>query len=179
MSAPPARVKEGNVGDRSHTQNHLTRVLEILDQAKALAVEYYRLTGRPLGLTGEVAEFEAARILGLELSAVRQSGYDAIRRTPGGDVKLQIKGRCYGLDAKPGQRLGGIRLVREWDAVLMVLLDPEFSATEIWEADRPAIAEALTRPGSVARNERGAMSVGLFKRVGRLVWRRGQGGADR
>src|SRR5260370_5995328 len=95
-------------------------------QAKALAVEYYRLTGKPLGLTGEVAEFEAARILGLELSAVRQSGYDAIRRTPGGVVRLQIKGRCCGPDAKPGQRLGSIRLAKEWDSVLMVLLDPHF-----------------------------------------------------
>ena len=47
------------------------RVLEILGQAKALAVEYYRLTGKPLGLTGEVAEFEAARILGVHRNSLK------------------------------------------------------------------------------------------------------------
>lgn len=154
-------------------------ILEILSQAKTLAAEYYRLTGRPLGLTGEVAEFEAARILGLELAPARQFGYDAIRRAPGGDVRLQIKGRCYGPDAKPGQRLGGIRLAKERDAVLMVQLDPEFNATEVWEAERGAIADALTRPGSVARNQRGAMSVALFKPISRLVWKRDASGSLR
>ena len=43
------------------------RVLEILRDAKALAREYYQLTGKPLGVTGEVAEYEAARLLGVEL----------------------------------------------------------------------------------------------------------------
>lgn len=148
------------------------RVFALLGQAKALAVEYYELTGRPLGLTGEVAEFEATRILGLELSAVRQSGYDAIRRSADGIVRLQIKGRCYGPDAKPGQRLGSIQLAKEWDAVLMVLLDRDLNATEMWEADRSAVTSALTKPGSVARNKRGAMAVTQFKRIARLVWKR-------
>lgn len=30
--------------------------------------------------------------------------------------------------------------------------------------------EALTRPGSRSRNERNAMGVTLFKRIGREVW---------
>jgi hypothetical protein len=61
----------------------------------------------------------------------------------------------------------------------MVLLDLEFNATEIWEADRPAITAVLTKPGSVARNKRGAMAVMQFKRIGRLVWRRDDSGSDR
>src|SRR3989442_11341902 len=92
----------------------------VLAKAKRLAKEYYRLTGRPLGITGEVAEFEAARILGVTLAGVRQSGFDAVRTTPSGTVKLQIKGRCFGPDGKPGQRLGSIQLSKEWDAVLIV-----------------------------------------------------------
>lgn len=43
------------------------RVREILAAVKPLAAEYYRLTGKPLGVTGEVAEYVAAEILGLEL----------------------------------------------------------------------------------------------------------------
>jgi hypothetical protein len=43
------------------------RVLDLLAQAKQLAREYRALTGKPLGVTGEVAEYEAARLGGLKL----------------------------------------------------------------------------------------------------------------
>jgi len=56
------------------------RIMEILDDAKKLAQEYRTLTGKPLGVTGEIAEYEAARILGLELTPARQAGYDAPNR---------------------------------------------------------------------------------------------------
>ncbi len=163
--AYPAVLMTAKPPDRS------SRMLEILRQAKTLAREYYALTGRPLGITGEVAELEAARLLGVELADVRQSGFDAIRRSGEGVVRLQIKGRCYGPDAKPGQRLGSIQLAKEWDAVLLVLLDLDYEAREIWEADRRSITEALTKPGSIARNQRGALGVQQFKRIGRQVWK--------
>ncbi len=85
------------------------RVREILAAVKPLAAEYYQLTGKPLGVTGEVAEYVVAELLGLELAPPRTPGYDAIRHTPGGPQRVQIKGRAYGLDAKPGQRLGTIK----------------------------------------------------------------------
>ena len=52
-------------------------IMRILRDAKLLAREYRALTGKPLGVTGEVAEYEAARILGLELTPVRA---DRLRR---------------------------------------------------------------------------------------------------
>jgi hypothetical protein len=52
-------------------------VLEVLREAKVLARRFYRLTGKPLGITGEVAEYEAATKLRLQLHAARQAGYDA------------------------------------------------------------------------------------------------------
>ena len=48
-------------------------VYQILSDAKALARRYYHLTGKPLGVTGEVAEYEAARILNLELELARET----------------------------------------------------------------------------------------------------------
>lgn len=146
------------------------RLLELLGEAKRLAREYRELTDRPLGVTGEVAEYEAVRLLGLELAAVRQAGYDAIRNTANGQQRLQIKGRCILPGSKPGQRLGGIKLDKEWDVVLLVLLDDRFEATAIYEADRPAIEAALLAPGSKSRNERGALAVSKFKSIGRKIW---------
>jgi hypothetical protein len=83
------------------------RLMAILSEAKKLAREYRTLTGKPLGITGEVAEYEAARLLGVELMQARQAGYDAIEQSAGKTRHLQIKGRCLLPGCKPGQRLEG------------------------------------------------------------------------
>ena len=66
------------------------QVMQVLRDAKKLAQRYRALTRKPLGITGEVAEYEAARILGVKLTPARQAGYDAVE----GNRRLQIKGRC-------------------------------------------------------------------------------------
>jgi len=142
----------------------------VLRDVKLLAREYYDLTGRPLGVTAEVAEYEAARLLGVKLSPVRQSGYDATRATRGGEQYLQIKGRCVLPGSKSGQRVGAIALDKRWDAVLLVLLDKEYEPIAIHEADRSSVARALMAPSSRARNERGQLSVSKFKAIGHKVW---------
>lgn len=145
--------------------------MQILRQAKTLAREYYALTGKPLGITGEVAEYEAARILGVELTPARQAGYDAIERKEKSVRRLQIKGRCLLPNCKASQRLGSIDVTKDWDAVLVVLLDENFDATEMIEADRKAVITALSVPGSKARNERGQLGVRKFRSIGKLRWR--------
>jgi len=98
------------------------RVKAILATVKPLAAEYYRLTGKPLGVTGEVAEYIVAEKLGLTLVPPRTEGYDAIRKTPAGDVRIQIKGRAFGEDTKPSQRLGRIKTNAPCDSVILVVL---------------------------------------------------------
>jgi len=147
-----------------------SELLVVLQQAKALAKRYRELTARPLGISGEIGEYEAARLLGLELAEVRRAGYDAVRRVDGKEERLQIKTRCVLSGSKPGQRVGRIELQKEWDTVLLVLLNEDFEATGIYEADRPAVETALKAPGSKARNERGAMAVNKFKSIGRKIW---------
>lgn len=154
--------------DGQHEMNDDKRILAVLSEAKKLAQEYRALTGKPLGVTGEVAEYEAARLLGIALTPARHAGYDAIR--PGDGRRYQIKGRCLLPGGKPGQRLGSIDVKKEFDAVLMVLLDENLNATAIYEADRQPVISALAAPGSKARNERGALAVSKFRSIGRLVW---------
>jgi hypothetical protein len=147
----------------------LAQIGQLINQAREVAIRYRALTGRPIGITGEVAEYEAARLLGLQLATVRQAGYDAIRTTSSGMHRLQVKGRCV-LTKNPGQRIGSIDLDKEWDAVLLVLLDENLQPTAVYEADRAAVENALRAPGSKARNERGALSVSKFKSIGSKVW---------
>lgn len=146
------------------------KVQKILEDVRALAIEYYRVTGKPLGVTGEMAEFEASRLLGLQLCGARQDGYDAERVGGVGPRRVQIKGRRIMELSKPGQKLGQIKLAKEWDSVMLVLLDEEYRATAIYEAERPAVTAALLAPGSKSRNERGALAVSKFKAIGRKVW---------
>jgi hypothetical protein len=139
------------------------RVMEILRQAKSLAREYRLLTGKPLGVTGEVAEYEAARILSLKLTPARQEGYDAEETSAGLARHLQIKGRCILENSKRSQMCPSINILKDFDAVLLVLLDQNFDAFAIYEADRSPVIATLSAPGSRARNERGAMAVSKFK----------------
>jgi hypothetical protein len=149
--------------------NITPELIKIIDEARDLARRYYKLTGRPLGMTGEIGEVEAARLLGLELEPVRTAGLDA--RDPRTGRQYQIKTRAWGADGQgKSQRLGTIKSTHIFDAVLLVLMDDTYRPTEIWEAERSAVLAALERPGSKARNQRGQLAVSGFRRIGRRVW---------
>jgi hypothetical protein len=75
--------------------------------------------------------------------------------------------------SKPGQRMGSIDINKEFDAVLLVVLDGNFESTVIYEAPREAVIAALTKPGSKSRNERGALGISRFKSIGSVRWKRG------
>lgn len=147
-------------------------VYQILSAAKALARRYYHLTGKPLGVTGEVAEYEAARILNLELELARQAGYDATETRDGLTIRIQIKGRYLSNPGMRGGRVGSIDLKQSFDTVLLVLLDGDYNAFQIYEAARPAVEALLTRPGSKARTERGSVGISQFKAISTLRWER-------
>ncbi len=147
----------------------LRKIGKAICTAKKAAKQYYQLTGRPLGVTGEVAEYEAARLLELDLAKVRQSGYDATRKD---GSKVQIKGRRVLGGSKSG-RLGSIKRGKECDAVVLVLLDENFDPIEIYEAQCLDITKELDKPGSKSRNERRQLSISKFKSIaGDPVWSR-------
>lgn len=147
-------------------------IFEVLRQAKLLARRYYRLTGKPLGITGEVAEYEAATMLSLDLHCARKAGFDATEFRNGCPVRIQIKGRCVPNPSKMIGRLGAIDLAQPFDSVLLVLLDPDFNAFAMYEASRDAVVTALTKPGSKARNERGSLGIRQFIAISSQRWLR-------
>lgn len=145
----------------------------LLRQAKKVAVRYYALTGKPLGVTGEVAEYEAAKKLGLTLEIARTFGYDASRGHGPRRQTFQIKGRAVAATDKYRGRVPKIDCNKPFDAVLLVLLDKtSFETIEIWRAERNAVSKRLSAPGSKARNERGQMGISQFKSIpgARRVW---------
>lgn len=71
---------------------------KILQCAKKAAIAYQELIGKPLGITGEIAECHATKLLGLQLTVVRTPGYDAIDGQ--GRRRIQIKTRCVAANRK-------------------------------------------------------------------------------
>ena len=123
----------------------------ILKSVKRLAVQYHDLTGKPLGVTGEIAEFEAARLMGLKLLAARSEGYDATKRKGGRLHRIQIKGR-FKQDGKKWGRVSSINIEKKFDSVMLVLMQGQYEVAEIWQASRTAVVKRLKEPGSKARN---------------------------
>lgn len=154
------------------TPERRARVAEILDAARPLAAEFYRLTGKPLGVTGEVAEQLVADLLGLTLADARTAGYDATRPDPGGGppARIQIKARAYPAGRDVGQRMGRLTPGMPCDAVLLALLDPEtLDVREVWEAPFPALLARLIDPASSSARH-GSFKIAEFMGLGARVW---------
>ena len=141
----------------------------LISETRRLAAEYRRATGKSLAVSAEIARHDACRLLALEpVDGV--GGYDALDPAFAPPRRVQIKGRAIFDESKSGQRIGQLKLDQDWDVVMLVLMDESFETTEILEADRSAVIEALQDSDGKPRSRRGAMSVARFRRIGRLVW---------
>lgn len=152
---------------------------KLMAQTRKLAAEYRQMTGQPLPVTSEIANYDAARLLGLEIIQPPPGGYDALGLNPPREgLRYQIKGRAIFDEKKGGQRIGQLRLEQTWDAILLVLLDEQYEPSEIYEASREAIEAAMAEAGESNRNKRGTLSVARFRHIARLVWCREEGAVE-
>ncbi len=148
----------------------------LIAEARRLAAEYRRATGKPLpGVSAEIAENDAARLLHLDVVSDDSLGYDAIGHGAREGKRIQIKGRTIFDDAKSGQRIGQLKTNQEWDSVMLVLMDDNYEPFEIYEAERDELLEAVADSESSKRTKRGALSVAKFKIIAQLVWTREDG----
>lgn len=92
--------------------SEIERVRVILSAVKPLAAEYYMLTGKPLGVTGEVAEYVAAELLGLELAPPRTEGFDAVRRSQPDRSAFKLKAGRFPVVPATVSVWGGSSVVR-------------------------------------------------------------------
>jgi hypothetical protein len=141
---------------------------KLIAQARQLAAEYRRTMGKPLpGVSNEIAEHDAIRLLGLEAAESPDAGWDAL--DPQSGHRIQIKSRTIFDETKGGQRIGQLKVNQPWDAVVLVLMDENYEPYEIYQARRDDLLEYIDASSS-NRAKRGAMSVARFKILGELVW---------
>ena len=155
----------------------LYSVDKLISEARRIAAEYRRTTGKPLGISAEIATHDACSLLGLE-PAENATGFDAMGTIGDSEnCRYQVKGRAIFDEKKGGQRIGQIKIEQDWDAILLVLMNEDFETTQIFEASREEILDDIEQ-NQGKRQKRGAMSVAKFKRIGREVWNREQGRID-
>ena len=153
----------------------LYSVDKLISEARRIAADYRRATGKPLGISAEIAQHDACTYLQLEPQE-EAVGYDAIgiaEQRKG--QRFQIKGRAIFDEQKGGQRLGQIKTDQDWDKILLVLMNEEFDTTEIYEASRENIIKDIADSANSNRNKRGVMSVARFKKIAQLVWQHDEG----
>ncbi|MCG6969392.1 MAG: hypothetical protein LJE85_06455 [Gammaproteobacteria bacterium] len=142
---------------------------KLMLEARKLAAQFRVATGKPLGISSEIAVHDVIRLMNLTPVETNQAGYDAIGNGSRQGRRIQIKGRTISEDAKSNQRIGQIKMEQEWDSVMLVLMDEQYEPLEIYEAQREQILEAVANTSAKRRN-RGALSVAKFKYIGTLVW---------
>jgi len=142
---------------------------KLMKEARTLAAQYRKATGKPLGISSEIAEYDAARLLNLELCTDRSAGFDAIGAGEREGRRVQIKGRAIFDERKSGHRIGQLKCDKSWDSVVLVIMNSEYEPVEIYEASRDVIDEAMAASQSKRAN-RGAMTVAKFKVISELVW---------
>ncbi|MFN0046971.1 MAG: hypothetical protein ACKVOS_10940 [Sphingorhabdus sp.] len=143
----------------------------LFQDIRSLALRYRNATGKPLGVTGELAELAASQILGVELAPARTAGFDGWLVRGGDRLRVQIKGRAVPWATRYVGRCPAIKCGDQFDIVLLILVDNQtMQPREIWEADEKDIVARLSVPGSRSRNERHSMGISQFKSIARLIW---------
>ena len=146
---------------------------KLIAETRRLAAEFRRSTGQTLPVSGEIARYDAARLLGLTLCDERTGGVDAIGTGQREGQRIQIKSRIITSEKKSGARIGQLNTNGEWDTVMLVIMDSNYEPCGIYEAEREELQEALSEHST--RSSRGALSVSKFKIISWLAWTRETG----
>jgi len=148
----------------------LYSVDKLMHETRQLAAKYRMTTGTTLPVTGEIARFDVAKALNLQLINDLTLGYDAEGKGERAGLRILIKGRVIFEDSRSSPRIGQINPDGRWDNVVMVLFDDNYLPVEMYEATNADITSALQTKQQSQNKKRGAMSVAQFKIIGKLVW---------
>ena len=139
-----------------------------MTEARRLAAEYRRATGKALPVTGELAVHDAITLLGMTPAPEGASGYDAVSGVADSARRIQIKGRAIFGESRSRQRVGQLRIDQDWDELMLVLMDEHYEANEIYSVDKEVIIDTVNETRGSKRGQRGAISVARFKNHRRI-----------
>jgi hypothetical protein len=140
---------------------------KLMSEARKLAAEYRKVTGKTLPLSGEIALNDAIRLLGLEPVTDMALGYDALRRHGEQIERCLVKARVVFDASKGAHRLGELKFDKPWDTLLVVLMDADYETMQIHAVTRAAAEAAIAaRP----EQKRAGLTIAKVKIIGSQVW---------
>ncbi len=143
---------------------------KLMQETRRLAAEYRQNTGQTLPISGELARYDAARLLKLlplqkPLKSVDFMGSEGSLA----NQLIQIKSRVIFDEQKSGYRIGQLDLGANWQVCALVLYQSNYEPTAIYIATQEMIVETLSNRKDTTK-ARGLMSLAQFKRIANLVW---------
>jgi hypothetical protein len=135
---------------------------QLVERIANLACLYRQRFRKSLGVTAEIGEYKAAKLLNLKLEQGNiNKGFDA--RDAKGN-RVQIKTRVY---VRKSERTGLFNNC-DFDYALLVLLSNEYEVIEIHRAERKAVVKELKKQ----TYSRPSIPINRFKKIGKPVYRK-------
>jgi hypothetical protein len=133
---------------------------QLIENIIGLSLEYKKRFGKSLGITGEVGEYKASRLLNLKRAPGNiNKGFDAI--DPKGK-KVQIKTRIFSRNSERTSAFTNFG----FDYALLVLLSDKYEITEIYKARCKDIREKIDSQSY----KRPALTIGNFKKLSKRIY---------
>jgi hypothetical protein len=134
-------------------------ICKITRQVIHTAIAYENITGRKLGITGEIGEVLVCKELGLKLlSNPIAAGFDAVNDN---GKKFQIKTRRGKTDS-PGARIGSFSK-HKFDEAILAILDNNYNIVELYKATYRKLEPILKR------HKKRNPTLHQFKRVASVI----------
>lgn len=133
---------------------------QLIEHIIPLAVEYRQRFGKSLGITSEVGEYRASKLLKLKrVPGNINEGFDAVDQK---GKRVQIKSRiCH-----RSQERTGLFNNFNFDYALLVLMSEDYEVTEIHRLQREKISEQIR----TQKYRRPSLSVGKFRKLAERVY---------
>ena len=133
---------------------------QLIENIIDLSLEYKGRFCKSLGITGEVGEYKASRLLKLKrVSGNINKGFDAID-TQG--KKVQIKTRIYSRNSERTSAFTNF----DFDYAILVLLSDKYEITEIYKARCKDIQNKIESQSY----KRPALSIRDFKKISKPIY---------
>lgn len=135
---------------------------KLMQETRRLATQYRQSTGQTLPISGELARYDAARLLHLSADSKGTQG-------PIANQVVQVKSRVIFNEQKSGHRIGQLDLGGHWQICALVLYEANYEPFAIYIASHETILETQSNLANKTK-ARGAMSLAQFKRIAECVW---------
>lgn len=144
----------------------LYAVDKLMVETRRLASDYYRLTGKTLPVSSELAKYDVSQIMGFGAPEKAESGVDLIASLDWGSKKVLVKSRVIFESGKSKPRVGQLNFDGSWELIVLELMNSDYEPVELYLATRETIEKSV----SSSKNKRGAISVAKFKSVSQKIW---------